>query len=309
MNHTMKKLATPLVALLLLPFQGMAGASGAVERAPVLVKHTESIDIYEARDRYIVKVLDPYADFNRVISDFNADVYDIFKTPASLYSSSPWMIPIRWPLKMASSVMSNVGELTVGTTANIITGEFAQAGQSVARALTNFVTTGGTYDMATTLSQEPIADHRVRAAMGPLETLENSMRSNISELQRPTIKNFDDAFRRWGFGCGVYLVFPLLGPGTSRELAGRVAEIPLQPETYVQPVVLVRIAGTIHDTLMSAERAKPLLQGYDLSTAEGKEQFYTILRTAILSSNHCLDDKIIKQDAAKQGITVTDEFE
>jgi phospholipid-binding lipoprotein MlaA len=316
MNQSLVRILNGLVSLALI--QGsLASAAGAGTNAaaassasegPVLVKSTGSIDIYEARDRYIVKVLDPYADINRVISDFNAEVYDVVATPASYYTNSPYMIPIRWPLKAAYNLMSNVGELTVGTVSNVITGEFADAGRNVGRSLTNFATSGGLYDVATTLSEAPVTDAKALEQMGPLDTLNNAIRSDVASLHKPKLSSFDDVFRSWGFGCGVYLVFPLLGPGTSRELMGKVAQMPLEPETYVQPLVLVRMAASIHDGLDKVERAKPLLQDYDLSTEDGKEQYYNLLRSAILSSNQCIDDAAVKQQAQEEGLEVVDEF-
>lgn len=304
MNQTKISMATSLLLCSLLC--GNLSWAG-VSADPVLVKQTNEIDIYEARDLYIVKVLDPLADINKVISDFNAETYQVVKKPASFYKQSPLMIPIRWPLTAAANIMSNIGELTVGTSSNLLTGKFADAGSSVSRSIINLVALGGIFDVATTLSEKPVTDAQTVENMGVMDSIGNSMRSDVEALRKPEISNFDDVFRTWGFGCGVYLVFPFVGPGTGREAAGKVAQMPLQPETYVQPMVLVRIAGAIHQGLSDVERAKVFLQDYDLSTEDGKQKYYDLLRNAILSSNQCIDDEAVKAEALKEGMRVTDE--
>jgi ABC-type transporter lipoprotein component MlaA len=163
------------------------------------------------------------------------------------------------------------------------------------------------FDVETTLSEPPVSDPSAVAQMDTLDSINNSIRSDVDALKKPKVSSFDDVFRQWGFGCGVYLVFPLVGPGTGRELIGKVTELPLQPETYVQPIVLVRVAASIHKGLEDANRAKPFLQGYNLSTESGKEQYYNVLRTAILSQSQCVDDDDVKTEAEKAGLQVTDE--
>lgn len=276
---------------------------------PVLIRKTETMDIYEARDRYIVKVLDPYADFNKLISDFNAEVYQVIDEPADFYRNSDVMLPLRWVLGAVSNILDNVTELTVGTTSNLLSGKFEDAGISTARALVNFSTSAGMYDVATVLSTETVTDPSAILAMNPLQQLENSMRSDVKSLRKPKITNLSDTFHEWGFGCGLYMVAPLMGPSTGRDMAGKLAQIPLDPETYVQPMIIVRAASGIHSGLMEAARAKNFLKEYNLSTAEGKAEYYRLLRTAILSSHQCLDDEVIKKDAAERGIEIVDEFE
>lgn len=300
------KTLNALAILGLLTISGLAHSNPNPTK-PTLVKHTKEVDIYEARDLYIVKVLDPMADFNRVISDFNADVYQVIEEPATVYKESPYMIPIRLPFQAASNVLKNVGELTVGTTSNIFTGHFADAGSTFSRSIINMFALGGMFDLAGTLSEQTQTDPQVVAKMNVFEKMQNNMRSDVSYLRQPQISNFDDVLREWGVGCGVYLVFPFVGPGTARELGGKVAQMPLMPETYVQPLILVRVAASINDSLSDAARAKQFLQDYDLSTPQGKEQYYNLLRTAILTSNKCVDDAKVKEELEGQGITINDE--
>ena len=276
---------------------------------PRLIQHKQEIDIYEARDLYIVEVLDPMISLNKIISNFNAETYRFIEKPASFYKDSPYMIPLRWPLNITSNVISNIGELSIGTTSNLLTGDFKGAGFSLARSLINLLALGGMIDLATTLSEAPITDANVVENMDPLEIVHNSMRANIKSLRQPEIQSFDDVFKSWGFGCGVYLVFPLVGPGTGRELLGKVAEIPLQPDTYIQPIILLRIASSVHNGLSDAVRAKAFLQDFNLASPEGKAQYYNLLRTAILSRSQCIRDTEVIDSAKKQGYSVTDENE
>ncbi len=50
----------------------------------------------------------------------------------------------------------------------------------------------------------------------------------VPELQVPS-EDLGQAFGAWGIGHGPYLVLPVLGPSSVRELAGRVAAYPLDP--------------------------------------------------------------------------------
>ena len=58
----------------------------------------------------------------------------------------------------------------------------------------------------------------------------------------------------WGFGEGLYIVWPLLGPSTLRDTVGLVGGYFLDPVTYVDPIELslgVRAGDVVNDTSFS----------------------------------------------------------
>lgn len=276
---------------------------------PVLKKKTKTMGIYEARDRYIVEILDPNADFNKVMSDFNAEFYELIKDPADFYSNSDWMLPFRVIGGAISNLLENVTELTIGTFSNAFAGDFEGAGISAGRALVNFGTSAGLYDVATVLSNDPVTDPETLRGMNLVDQSLNGINLGVKELRKPQIENFSDTFHEWGFGCGVYIVLPFLGPSTGRDMAGKVAQIPLEPETYIQPMIIVRAIGEIHSGLKEAARAKDFLKEYNLATEQGKRDYYLMLRTAILNSHKCVDDKVIQEDTSRRGEQLVDELD
>jgi ABC-type transporter lipoprotein component MlaA len=279
--------------------------SGAEQSAAAKAKN--QIDIYEAEELYIVKILDPYADVNKVFSDVNAQVYRLIKTPAEIYATNPVIAPVRLVVTGVTNVVANVDELLIGSVSNLAVGNFADAGKSFGRSIFNLAFgLGGMIDTASIIASTPVTDDKTVEEMDIGSAISNSLSFDAQFLKQPEIHSFNDVLREWGFGCGFYLVFPVLGPQTARQVTGKVAEMPLRVDTYVPAASVLRIVSNVHQSLESAHNAKVVLEELDLSTDIGKEQFYNTLRLATLSTNKCIDESAVRDFAKEQGKTITE---
>ena len=75
-------------------------------------------------------------------------------------------------------------------------------------------------------------------------------------------EDFGQTLAVWGLGPGPYLVVPLLGPHTTRHLAGRVVDARLNPFSYLLAdagVGWVEIIGSAVDVIDTRERAEDAL--------------------------------------------------
>jgi phospholipid-binding lipoprotein MlaA len=56
-----------------------------------------------------------------------------------------------------------------------------------------------------------------------------------SNLQEPPEEDLGQTFGTYGIGNGIYLIWPILGPSTLRDTAGRVGDIFIDPVVYITP--------------------------------------------------------------------------
>lgn len=274
-----------------------------------MVKHDEKnkVDLYEATNLYVANVLDPASDMNHVFSNFNASLVDGLQPVSEVYASD-YLIPIRWPLKAASNVLNNVKELGVGTVSNLLVGDFDEAGISVLRFLVNATMgLGGILPMADTLAEAPVSDAKSIDNMSIDQKILYPLRSDVTELKKPAIDSFSQVFHEWGFGCGIYVVFPVLGGQTTQQVLGTIAETPLRPETFVKPIILVRMAGNIDTALTQINALKPFLKDIDLSDDDGKRQFYNLARLSVLNANKCYTEKDVREYAEEEGLDIEED--
>lgn len=270
---------------------------------------TAEMDFLEAQELYIVKVLDPHSDVNKFFSDVNVQVYRIIKTPADYYVNSSVVAPVRWIISGAGNVISNVDEMLIGSVSNLATGRFEDAGKSFGRSLFNIAFgLGGLFDTASMVASQPVDEKSVVSNMSLDRKITNSLSFGVDFLKQAEIHSFNDVLREWGFGCGFYLVFPVIGPQTARGVTATIAEMPLRVDTYVAAGTVLRIAKTVDEGLKNAEQAKIVLDELDLSSETGKEQFYNTLRLATLSTNKCIKGQDVIDHAKQQGYTVDSEF-
>lgn len=89
-------------------------------------------------------------------------------------------------------------------------------------------------------------------------------------------EDFGQTFGKWGVGQGWYLMLPLLGPSTNRELTGRIAGIATNPLTYVENDEV-----TTYLTLLDIIDTRAQLLGAD-SVLDQQFDQYIFVRTAYL---------------------------
>ena len=145
---------------------------------------------------------DPLEPLNRGIYKFNdhAD-HLLIKPAAELYRD---LVPelVRTGV---SNFFSNINDVIVALN-NLLQGKLLQALSDVGRiALNTTVGLLGTVDVATELGLEK---HN---------------------------EDFGQTLGHWGFGSGPYLVLPILGPSSLRDSVGLLADLKVDPRTYVDP--------------------------------------------------------------------------
>jgi phospholipid-binding lipoprotein MlaA len=91
-------------------------------------------------------------------------------------------------------------------------------------------------------------------------------------------EDFGQTLGRWGFGEGWYLMLPLLGPTTNRDLVGRVGDNWTDPLNYTDSVSFVERTGLAAVDIVD-KRAR--LLDYD-SVLEQQFDPYVFVRTAYL---------------------------
>lgn len=193
---------------------------------------------------------DPWEGFNRKIFGFNDAVDDVFFVPAAKAYRATTPKAGRRGIRR---FLANLGSPSTFVN-DILQGEFGRAGKTLSRfAINSTIGAGGFADPA---GQMGIEGHS---------------------------EDFGQTLAVWGVGSGPYLVLPFLGPSSPRDAFGAVAEIGLQPLTYVRTppanYARVSLAGT---NLLSAREnvLDPLaeIEAKSLDYYSSFRSFYTQAR-------------------------------
>ncbi len=152
---------------------------------------------------------DPLEGMNRAIYGFNEAADRFVARPAAKGYTKIVPDPVRHGI---GNFFSNLTYPTVIVNA-ALQGKFAQAGLDTTRFLMN--TTFG------------LAGFLDPATMVGLERND---------------EDFGQTLGRWGVGPGWYLMIPILGPATNRDLVGRVGSAATNPLTYVESEVSMPLA-------------------------------------------------------------------
>lgn len=193
---------------------------------------------------------DPWEGFNRTMFGLNDTVDDAFFKPAAkAYRATTPKAGRRGVRRF----LANLGSPSVFVN-DLLQGEFARAGMTLSRfAINSTIGAGGFADPAGRMG---IEGHR---------------------------EDFGQTLAVWGVSSGPYLVLPFLGPSSPRDAFGSVAEIGLQPLTYIRtpPSTYARLSlsGT---NLLSAREAvlDPLaeIEANSLDYYSSFRSFYTQAR-------------------------------
>ena len=152
----------------------------------------------------IVPVNDPLEGWNRAVFTFNDAMLDYVARP--LHEGYTTITP-GFMRTGISNFFHNL-MFPVRFTNNILQGRFRGAGVEMSRFVLNSTAgLGGFIDVAQ--YKEPIV---------PVED-----------------EDFGQTLGVWGFGEGIYIVWPVLGPSTARDSFGTVGDYFLSPITYVKP--------------------------------------------------------------------------
>ena len=194
----------PLDGVQVAQFGDMKGAGAASD-----ADGFADFDDYEA-----VSVADPFIVWNKVWFYFNDGLYHgVFKPVAEGYA---WAVPEQ-PRKWVRNFFTNM-LFPVRFVNNILQGKFDAAYMETSKFVVN--TTFG---------------------LGGFGDVTEGMPRNWSP-ERPTADGFGQTLGKAGFGHGVYLVWPFLGPSSVRESVGKVGDYFLDPLTYAD-LTLLEIVG------------------------------------------------------------------
>jgi phospholipid-binding lipoprotein MlaA len=193
---------------------------------------------------------DPYENINRGIYRFNDRVDKaVLKPVAQTYRT---VVPDFLRLGV-SNVFSNIDDVFIAVN-NALQGKLRTAYSDFGRVLINSTLgLGGLFDIA---SEAGIDKHE---------------------------EDFGQTLGYWGLGDGPYLVLPIFGPSSGRDLAGRAVD------WYSDPIILVdptHVRNTIRGARVVNDRAELLEVGTLLSDAALDE--YQFVRDAYLQRRRAL---------------------
>ena len=146
--------------------------------------------------------MDPWEQYNRSVFAFNEGVDKVVLKPVSTVYSTvlPSFIRAR-----VTSFFANVQDIPIAAN-NFLQGNAGAGMGDLIRVLVNStVGLAGLFDMA----------------------------SKIDGLEKHN-EDFGQTLAVWGMGSGPYLVIPILGPSTARDLPGRIVDIFMNPLVYLE---------------------------------------------------------------------------
>ena len=145
---------------------------------------------------------DPFEPINRGIYNFNEGVDKaILKPAAQAYRA---VLP-QFVRSSVSNFFSNINDVVVALN-NLLQGKFTAAYSDLGRiAINSTIGVLGLFDVA---SEAGIEKHD---------------------------EDFGQTLGRWGMGNGPFVMIPIFGPSTGRDLVGRVVDYRADPVTYVDP--------------------------------------------------------------------------
>jgi phospholipid-binding lipoprotein MlaA len=146
---------------------------------------------------------DPIEGFNRAMFTFNEGVDKALIKPAAQGYEAALPLPLRTG---ASNFFANIADVFISVN-NLLQGKPAEAASDMGRVVVNS-TIGilGLFDVASDLGMEKHDE------------------------------DFGQTFGRWGVGDGSYVVLPLYGPHTARDVVGEVLDLKADPVAHVDNV-------------------------------------------------------------------------
>ncbi len=187
---------------------------------------------------------DPFEPFNRAVYSFNEGVDKaIFKPVAQAYQA---VLP-QFVRMIVSNFFSNLNDILVALN-NLLQGKFLAALNDFSRIALN-------------------------STFGLLGAFDIASEAGIEKND----EDFGQTLGWWGIGDGPFIMIPILGPTTGRDLVGRIGDYFTDPVTHVDPT---RSRNQLRGTHLVNRRAQLLDAGTILQTAALDP--YEFLRDAYL---------------------------
>lgn len=154
---------------------------------------------------------DPYEGFNRAMFSANEALDKYAARPVAQAYDAAVPLPVK---ASVGNFFGNVGEVWVGAN-NVMQGKVGDAGTGFARLLINS-TVGifGLFDVASEMGLERFNE------------------------------DFGQTLAVWGVGGGPYVFLPVIGPRTTRDLAGWAVDTSVDPVSFVNPES-VRVGASV----------------------------------------------------------------
>lgn len=162
----------------------------------------EEDDLFDEYEDESQPVADPLEGFNKAMFTFNDYLYSYLFKPVSYVYAGIIIEEFRMGI---ANFFYNL-RFPVRFVGCLLQGKMTKMGKETGRFLLNSTMgIGGLLDPADT----------------------------IKGLEKPSPEDFGQTFGNWGIGHGFYLVLPLFGPSSARDAVGTVADVFLDPLTWL----------------------------------------------------------------------------
>ena len=207
-----------------------------------------------APEEEVPELTDPIEGYNRFMFDFNEGFYDNIVEPVA----RGYRAVIAEDFRMAISNVFDNAFAPVKLFSSLLQGDFEKSGRVVVRTLINTtVGLGGLLDVA---GQE----YDIK---------------NVNE-------DFDQALGYYGVPTGPYVVLPLLGPSTLRNITGRVVDSMMSPSIIFAPDPVAGVAISVGDNINDASFIlddKAQLEDSAIDEYESVRDFYHQYRFGLVN--------------------------
>lgn len=145
---------------------------------------------------------DPWEGFNRAMFSFNEGLDRALIKPLAKGYEAVTPTPVN---NIITNFFDNIDDLAIAAN-NLLQGKFRASASDLGRVIINSTLgIGGLIDVATGMTLEKHEE------------------------------DFGQTLGHWGFGDGAYLVLPVFGSRTVRDSFGLLADLPMDPMTWVEP--------------------------------------------------------------------------
>jgi phospholipid-binding lipoprotein MlaA len=205
-------------------------------------------------DEAEVKVYDPFEKFNKGVFAFNSVLYKYVTKPLARFTEFVIPAPV---LTAANRVIDNA-ESPVRITSSLFQGKGQRAAQETGKLLVNStVGIGGIWK--------------------PSERIE--------ALSKVPYEDTGQALGFWGIPSGPYLVVPVLGPSSVRDLTGKAGDSLLSPTTWIGTSEIRNYTRAGKVVVENPDRMK----AYDAATEDALDKYIALREAYTTYRNAAID--------------------
>jgi phospholipid-binding lipoprotein MlaA len=192
-------------------------------------------------DEQVREASDPFEKMNRGTFAFNHQVYRFVTKPLAKFTNFILPKPARTALEHA---VANL-ESPVRITSSLLQGKVRRAGQETGKLLVNSTLgIGGLWKPS----------------------------DRIDSLKKVPSEDMGQTFGKWGIPAGPYLVVPVLGPSSVRDLPGKAADACLSPTMWLNENTLSTITSVSKAVIENPHR----MEMYDDATSDALDPYISM---------------------------------